>query len=68
MRHPSSTSKKVKRRGHKADDYPVVAFIHCHHEIDNVKTYTREERMTLMERAIVLILIQLAKMELVSLA
>lgn len=52
--------------GLKADDCATAAICPCcHQEIDNGKNLTREERRQLMDRAIVLTLIQLARMGLV---
>ena len=52
-----------KGLGMKTDDCATAALCHeCHHEIDNGKNLTREERRDLMNRYIVLTLIQLVRM------
>lgn len=52
--------------GLKADDCATAAIcVECHTEIDNGKNLTRDERRQLMDRAIVLTLIQIARMGLV---
>lgn len=56
-----------KGMGMKADDCACAALCHeCHHEIDNGNTFSRDERRELMNRYIVLTLIQLARMGLVA--
>lgn len=49
-----------KGMGMKAHDCATAALCQsCHHEIDNGKNLTREERRAMMDRAIVLTLIEL---------
>ncbi|CAI1527212.1 Protein of uncharacterised function (DUF1364) [Serratia quinivorans] len=55
-----------KGMGMKADDCATAALcVECHHEIDNGKTLSRDERRQLMDRAIVLTVIQIARRGLV---
>ncbi len=55
-----------KGTGMKVDDCACAALcVHCHHEIDNGNRLTRDERRQLMDRAIVLTLIQIARRGLV---
>ncbi len=55
-----------KGMGIKADDCASAALcVCCHAEIDNGKNLMREERRQLMDRAIVLTVIQIARMGLV---
>lgn len=55
-----------KGMGLKTDDCATAAIcVECHTEIDNGKNLTRDERRQLMDRAIVLTLIQIARMGLV---
>jgi Protein of unknown function (DUF1364). len=52
--------------GMKTDDCATAAIcVECHTEIDNGKNLTRDERRQLMDRAIVLTLIKIARMGLV---
>ncbi|MGL9720113.1 hypothetical protein [Symbiopectobacterium sp.] len=52
--------------GIKVDDCASAALcVTCHTQIDNGKNLTREERRQLMDRAIVLTVIQIARMGLV---
>ncbi|GAB7207345.1 hypothetical protein OS21_38410 [Dickeya oryzae] len=52
--------------GIKADDCATAAIcVQCHTEIDNGKDLTREERRQMMDRAIVLTVIQIARQGLV---
>lgn len=52
--------------GMKADDCACAALCRsCHNEIDNGKNLTRDERRQLMDRAIVLTIIQIARAGLV---
>lgn len=56
-----------KGMGMKADDCACAALCDCCHvNIDNGKDLTRDERRTLMDKAIVLTVIQLARMGLIS--
>lgn len=51
----------------KVDDCATAALcVECHHEIDNGKNLTREERRQLMDRAIVLTVIKIARLGLVG--
>lgn len=51
-----------KGMGLKVDDCASAALCNnCHHEIDNGKELTREERRILLDKAIVLTVIQLAR-------
>lgn len=53
-------------KGMKTDDCASAALcIGCHHEIDNGNKLTRDERRQLMDRAIVLTVIQIARRGLV---
>lgn len=55
-----------KGMGIKADDCATAAICtECHTEIDNGKNLTREERRQMMDRAIVLTVIQIARLGLV---
>ncbi|RYM66018.1 hypothetical protein BSQ98_09795 [Serratia liquefaciens] len=55
-----------KGMGMKTDDCATAALcVECHHEIDNGKTLSRDERRQLMDRAIVLTVIQIARRGLV---
>ncbi len=55
-----------KGMGIKADDCASAALCNCcHYEIDNGNKLTRDERRQLMNRAIVLTVIQLARLGLV---
>ena len=55
-----------KGMGIKVDDCATAALcVECHHEIDNGKNLTREERRQQMDRAIVLTVIQIARSGLV---
>lgn len=55
-----------KGMGMTADDRATAALcVECHHEIDNGKALSRDERRQLMDRAIVLTLIQIARRGLV---
>lgn len=55
-----------KGMGLKTDDCATAALcIQCHHEIDNGKSLTRDERRQQMDRAIVLTVIQIARSGLV---
>ncbi|ECC3255686.1 DUF1364 domain-containing protein [Salmonella enterica subsp. enterica] len=55
-----------KGTGIKVDDCATAALcVDCHHEIDNGKNMTRDERREAMNRAIVLTLIQLARLGLI---
>lgn len=57
---------ELKGMGMKTDDCATAALCpECHTEIDNGKNLTRDERRQLMDRAIVLTLIQIARMGLV---
>ncbi len=50
----------------KVDDCACAALcVHCHYEIDNGNKLSRDERRQLMDRAIVLTLIQIARRGLV---
>ncbi|AUH00880.1 hypothetical protein CWC46_14325 [Prodigiosinella confusarubida] len=52
--------------GMKTDDCATAAIcVHCHNEIDNGKNLSRDERRQLMDRAIVLTIIQIARQGLV---
>ncbi|MFJ5469423.1 hypothetical protein [Pectobacterium carotovorum] len=52
--------------GIKVDDCATAAIcVHCHTEIDNGKDLTREERRQMMDRAIVLTVIQIVRRGLV---
>ncbi|POP42348.1 hypothetical protein CHU32_03695 [Superficieibacter electus] len=56
-----------KGTGIKADDCATAALcVDCHHEIDNGKNLTRDERRELMNRAIVLTVIKIARLGLVA--
>ncbi|MBN3093505.1 hypothetical protein H4F39_07355 [Pectobacterium brasiliense] len=51
-----------KGMGIKADDCATAAIcVHCHTEIDNGKDLTRDERRQMMDRAIVLTVILIAR-------
>lgn len=57
---------ELKGMGMKTDDCATAALcVECHHEIDNGKTLSRDERRQLMDRAIVLTVIQIARRGLV---
>ena len=56
-----------KGMGQKADDCATAALCpSCHHEIDNGKNLSREERREMMDRAIVRTLIKLARKGLIA--
>ncbi|ABV13012.1 TPA: hypothetical protein U2L64_000036 [Citrobacter koseri] len=55
-----------KGMGLKADDCATAAIcVHCHTEIDNGKNLSRDERRQLMDRAIVLTVIEIVRRGLV---
>ncbi|WP_257013802.1 hypothetical protein [Serratia fonticola] len=57
---------ELKGMGLKTDDCATAALCaQCHHEIDNGKNLTRDERRQMMDRAIVLTVIQIARSGLV---
>ncbi|MEL0577035.1 hypothetical protein AACK17_00590 [Pectobacterium punjabense] len=52
--------------GIKTDDCATAAIcVHCHTKIDNGKDLTRDERRQMMDRAIVLTIIQITRLGLV---
>ena len=56
-----------KGMGLKTDDCATAAIcVECHHEIDNGNKLTRDERRQLMDRAIVLTVIKIARLGLVG--